>query len=173
MGIKKTGQVPASFCAFRNDEIAPDLVQRLLRAALLETGATSGNTCELYVSDEARDMERLADVRECRQGECFRSAPLAVAVVADKLGDVALEEHCIEVVRVLGAAASECGLSSVTMFTRGYMLTDGTQSEDAARGILGIPDGKTVFALMAFGYSSCRVADVDDADLEWDRIHIV
>ncbi len=156
---------------FSDKEIPAEYVQTLLQAALGTMHKGTGNTCELYVTDNRQLMDRLADARESG-AEAIKSAPLAVAVVADRLYDGSWVENCQNAVWAMRIAASELKLASVAIQIRGYSLTDGTLSDDVVRGVLDIPDGKTVCVLFAVGYAEIN-DKAGDEDLEWERIHIV
>ncbi len=161
----------ASF-SFDAREIPADDVQRLLQSALLTVMGNAANTCELYVTDDATLISRLADAREYGT-EALQTAPLVVAVVADRLYDGAWVENCSAAEWAMRMEAASMGLTTVAVQIRGYSLSDGTLSDEVVRGILGVPDDKTVFALLAVGYAGeCDACD-DDNELEWERIHIV
>ena len=71
---------------FCRTEIQADDVERVLRAALLATCGKEGNSVELYPVEDPHLLERLADARD-HGAECIAQAPMAVAVVADRLYD--------------------------------------------------------------------------------------
>lgn len=47
-------------------------------------------------------------------------------------------------------------------------------SDEVVRGILDIPESKTVYAVVAIGTADkpASQAEIDDDQLEWQRIHI-
>ena len=47
-------------------------------------------------------------------------------------------------------------------------------SDEVVRGILDIPESKTVYAVVAIGTAdkSAPPVEIDDEQLEWQRIHI-
>lgn len=161
----------ASF-SFDAREIPADDVQRLLQSALLTVMGNAANTCELYVTDDATLISRLADAREYGT-EALQTAPLVVAVVADRLYDGAWVENCSAAEWAMRMEAASKGLTTVVVQIRGYSLSDGTLSDEVVRGILGVPDDKTVFALLAVGYAGEYDVCDDGNELEWERIHIV
>lgn len=158
---------------FCRTEIQADDVEQVLRAALIATYGKDGNTVELYPVEDPHLLERLADARD-HGAECIAQAPMAVAVVADRLYDGAWVENCSAVVWAMCAQAAERQLAYRSVQIRGYQLTDGTMSDEVVRGILDIPESKTVYAVVAIGTAdkSAPPVEIDDEQLEWQRIHI-
>lgn len=158
---------------FCRTEIQADDVEQVLRAALIATYGKDGNTVELYPVEDPHLLERLADAR-AHGAECIAQAPMAVAVVADRLYDGAWVENCSAVVWAMCAQAAERQLAYRSVQIRGYQLTDGTMSDEVVRGILDIPESRTVYAVVAIGTAdkSAPPVEIDDEQLEWQRIHI-
>lgn len=158
---------------FCRTEIQADDVEQVLRAALIATYGNDGNTVELYPVEDPHLLERLADARD-HGAECIAQAPMAVAVVADRLYDGAWVENCSAVVWAMCAQAAERQLAYRSVQIRGYQLTDGTMSDEVVRGILDIPESRTVYAVVAIGTAdkSAPLVEIDDEQLEWQRIHI-
>lgn len=158
---------------FCRTEIQADDVEQVLRAALIATYGKDGNTVELYPVEDPHLLERLADARD-HGAECIAQAPMAVAVVADRLYDGAWVENCSAVVWAMCAQAAERQLAYRSVHIRGYQLADGTMSDEVVRGILDIPESKTVYAVVAIGTAdkSAPPVEIDDEQLEWQRIHI-
>lgn len=158
---------------FCRTEIQADDVEQVLRAALIATYGKDGSTVELYPVEDPHLLERLADARD-HGAECIAQAPMAVAVVADRLYDGAWVENCSAVVWAMCAQAAERQLAYRSVQIRGYQLTDGTMSDEVVRGILDIPESKTVYAVVAIGTAdkSAPPVEIDDEQLEWQRIHI-
>lgn len=158
---------------FCRTEIQADDVEQVLRAALIATYGKDGNTVELYPVEDPHLLERLADARD-HGAECIAQAPMAVALVADRLYDGAWVENCSAVVWAMCAQAAERQLAYRSVQIRGYQLTDGTMSDEVVRGILDIPESKTVYAVVAIGTAdkSAPPVEIDDEQLEWQRIHI-
>lgn len=158
---------------FCRTEIQADDVEQVLRAALIATYGKDGNTVGLYPVEDPHLLERLADARD-HGAECIAQAPMAVAVVADRLYDGAWVENCSAVVWAMCAQAAERQLAYRSVQIRGYQLTDGTMSDEVVRGILDIPESKTVYAVVAIGTAdeSAPPVEIDDEQLEWQRIHI-
>lgn len=158
--------------SFKSQELDAEDVQSLLQAALATTEQVDGNTCEIYVTDNRELLERLADARE-HGAESLRQAPMALAIVADRLYDGAWVENCSTALWAMHVRATELGLACQAIQIRGYSLTDGVMSDDVVRGILGIPDGKTVYALLAVGYASRHDCGSEECEVDWGRVHLV
>lgn len=154
-------------------ELPAESVEKILRAALLTAHGEEENSVELFVTDDTRLTERLADARD-HGSECVLAAPLVVAVAADRLYDGAWVEHCSAAVWAMCAQAAEAGLAYSPVQIRGYRLTDGTMSDEVVRGTLDIPDSKTVYAVVAFGKAATESGAVaaDSTSLDWQRVHV-
>lgn len=157
--------------SFESHEIPAEDVEQLLQASL-QTMKNRGNTCELYVTDDRKRLVRLADARESG-GESLLTAPLAVAIVADRLYDGAWVENCSAALWALRCRSAELGIASNAVQIRGYSLADGVLADEVVRGVLDIPDGKTVYAVVALGYPVSRVDNYTDKECDWGRIYIV
>lgn len=156
--------------SFRNGEIPPESVQQILRGALLTVYGSANNTVELYVTDEKPLLERLSDVRD--GAEILKYSSMAVAVAADRLYDGSWIENSMTSVWAICSKAAELGVAYVPLQIRGYSLSDGMLSDEIVRGIMGIPESKTVCSIVALGYSEFESYKVEDDDLDWERVHI-
>lgn len=156
---------------FQPGDIPADDVQKILQSALLSAYGNPSNTMELYATESRLQLEQLADSRESG-AEAVGRASLAVVVVADKLYDGSWIENCSHAVWAMRAQALELGVACQVVQIRGYSLTDGTLSDDVVRGVMDIPDGKTVYALVAFGSAEIKPSAVDAEELDWSKVHI-
>lgn len=156
--------------SFINGEIPPESVQQILRGALLTAYGSARNTMELYITDEKPLLERLSDVRE--GAEILKYCSLAIIVVADRLYDGSWIENSLASVWAICSKASELGVAYAPLQIRGYSLSDGTLSDEMVRGIMEIPEGKTVCSIVALGYSEIESYKVEDDELDWERVHI-
>ncbi len=156
--------------SFTEGEIPPETVQQILRGALLSAYGSAENTMELYVTDEEPLLERLSDVRE--GAEILKNCSLAIVVVADRLYDGSWIEHGLASVWAICSKAAEMGVAYVPLQIRGYSLSDGTLSDEIVRGIMEIPESKTVCSIVALGHSAVGNSRVEDENLDWERVHI-
>ncbi len=157
--------------SFLKKEFEPEALGLLLRAGLLFASEDAEDSLELYVTDDAHAIERLAEAREDRAGTILE-APFVVAVTADRLYDGAWVENCSRSVWMMCAQAASMKIAYCIVQIRGYALSDGTLADEVVRGILGIPDSKTVYALIAFGYAADYGSVAEEENLGWERIHI-
>lgn len=155
---------------FSRKDIPPENVQTILRAGLLTLSGRPSDTVELYLADDEALLERLADARSERN-DGLHSASLAIVVAADRLYDGSWVEHCSEAVCAMIFQAVSLGLSYDAVQIRGYRLSDGTMSDDIVKGVMDIPVGQTVYAVLYIGYPAGEPDGVSE-ELLWDRIHI-
>ncbi len=156
---------------FLKKELEPEAVGLLLRAGLLFATEDAQDSLELYVTDNGHAIERLADAREDK-ARAILGAPLVVAVTADRLYDGAWIENSSRSVWMMCAQAASMKISYSVVQIRGYALGDGTLADDVVCGILDIPENKTIYALVAFGYAAEHGVVADAESLGWERIHI-
>ena len=171
MKISDILSVPLGVADLKPGDIPADDVQMILQAALLAAYGDSSNSIELYATESRLQLEQLADSRDSG-AENVRNASLAVAVVADKLYDGSWIENCSHAVWAMRAQALELGVGCCVVQIRGYSLSDGTLSDDVVRGIMDIPDGKTVYALVAFGNAEMKPTVINAEELDWSKVHI-
>lgn len=155
---------------FQKKELSGDDIQEVVRAALLAM-QDEGNSAELYLADEPQLLQRLADSRE-HGAESIAHCAIAFAITADRLYDGAWVEHCSSAAWMICMQAAELGISYSNIQIRGYSLSDGTMADDVVRGILDIPEGQTVYSIVALGYAKDEQEPPTDDSLKWEKIHI-
>lgn len=156
---------------FRERPVEPELVDRLLRAALLAPSGRNREPCEIYVTADPRTIQALADAKD--HGSRFLAgAPLALAVAAQEaLTDTWVEDASI-VLTYIQLAAQSLGLGSCWIQIRGRHAdaAGSISSEDVVRRILGIGGDRRVQALVALGYPAESRPGKTETQLRWDSV---
>ena len=154
---------------FRNDTIAPDTVEAILKAALMAPSSRNRHTTRFFAIDSRDILERLADAKESGS-DFLRQAPLAV-VVADNPND----NDCWVEDGSIAAFAMQCqahdmGVASCWVQIRDRYLSDGTKSEDVVRGLTGIDEACRVLCIVAFGMPAHDIAPHNEENLKWENV---
>lgn len=173
MNLENIISLANSSCRYKKAEIPAEDVEALLRAALYAIACMQGNTCEIYLTDKPLDMARLSDARDGGRAKSLKDAPLLLAIAANPVHDVAMEEHCEGLLQTICSEATALGLTPCPVKIMGYYLSDGEKCEDCAGGILNVADGQAVYAVVGLGYAEKAETICDEDDLAWGRIHVI
>lgn len=156
---------------FTSTEIHPDVVQQILRAALLSPTSRNQRAWNFIVVDDKSDLEKLADAKE--QGSSMLAhAAFAVVVLGDAAhNDCWVEDGSIAAI-TMQYQAHDLGIASCWVQIRGRRLSDATLSSDVVRGILDIPEAYDVLCIVAFGHPAQPLPPHDDDSILWERVHL-
>ena len=163
-------QLRRSHRKFTNEEISPDDVQLILRAALMSPTSKSQRAWHFVVVDDPQAIEKLADAKDLGS-QFMKGAPLAVAVLGDPLhNDCWVEDASIAAIS-MQYQAEELGLGSCWVQMRGRGLTDGTPADEVIRGILNIPDNYHCLCIIALGHKADERQPQNEDKLKWENVH--
>lgn len=164
-------QTRRSIRKFTEEELKPEELQTILRAALMSPTSKSSRSWHFVVVDEKPLLEKLALCKEA--GAAFvADAPLAVVVLGDTAAtDVWVEDASIAAV-TMQYQATELGLGSCWAQVRNREMADGTPADDVLRFILGYPQNLTALAIIAFGHPAIERKPQDEDKLKWENVHV-
>ena len=163
-------QLRRSHRKFTNEEISPDDVQLILRAALMSPTSKSQRAWHFVVVDDQQAIEKLADAKDLGS-QFMKGAPLAVAVLGDPLhNDCWVEDASIAAIS-MQYQAEELGLGSCWVQMRGRGLTDGTPADEVIRDILNIPDNYHCLCIIALGHKADERQPQNEDKLKWENVH--
>ena len=155
---------------FSSEEIAPEAVQWILRAALMSPTSKSQRAWHFVVVDDKTDIEKLADAKNLGS-QFMKGAPLAVVVLGDPMqNDCWVEDGSIAAIS-MQYQAEELGLGSCWVQMRGRGLDDGTPADEVIRGILDIPANYNVLCVVAFGHYTDERKPQNEDNLKWENVH--
>ena len=156
---------------FTEEEISPEDVQLIMRAALMSPTSKSQRAWQFVVVDDKADIEKLADAKNLGS-QFMKGAPLAVAVLGDPMrNDCWVEDGSIAAVS-MQYQAEELGLGSCWVQMRARGLDDGTPADEVIRGILNIPANYSVLCIVAFGHKADERKPQNEDNLKWENVHI-
>lgn len=155
---------------FSSEEIAPEAVQLIMRAALMSPTSKSQRAWQFVVVDDKTDIEKLADAKNLGS-QFMKGAPLTVVVLGDPMqNDCWVEDGSIAAIS-MQYQAEELGLGSCWVQMRGRGLDDGTPADEVIRGILDIPANYNVLCVVAFGHYIDERKPQNEDNLKWENVH--
>lgn len=156
---------------FKDTHISPELVEMLMRAALMAPTSKRSNSWEFVLVDEPETLKALAVCKK-HGSQFLDKAPLAVVVLGyTTRSDVWVEDASIAAI-LLQLEAEDLGLGSCWIQVRERQAPDGTPSEAYVRDVLGIPSHLGVLAIIAVGVKGEEKAPFDESKLKWEKVHL-
>ena len=155
---------------FTDEEISPEHVQSILRAALMSPTSKSQRAWQFVVVDDKTDIEKLADAKDLGS-QFMKGAPLAIVVLGDpQKNDCWVEDGSIAAVS-MQYQAEELGLGSCWVQMRGSGLADGTPADEVIRGVLDIPANLNTLCIIAVGHKADERKPQNEDNLKWENVH--
>lgn len=155
---------------FTDEEISPEHVQSILRAALMSPTSKSQRAWQFVVVDDKTDIEKLADAKDLGS-QFMKGAPLAIVVLGDpQKNDCWVEDGSIAAVS-MQYQAEELGLGSCWVQMRGRGLADGTSADEVIRGVLDIPANLNTLCIIAVGHKADERKPQNEDNLKWENVH--
>ena len=154
---------------FRDKTVEPQVIDRMLRAAMQAPSATNQQPWEFIVIDDRRTIDRLADFSP--YAKMLPGAPLAVVILEKQDAKAPLFTE-----QDLGAAAQnmmlqlvEDGLGSVWMG-----VGRGTERETFLTEMFSLPETVKPFGVFAIGYPADENANkfvdrYDETRVHWNK----
>lgn len=155
---------------FTDEEISPEHVQSILRAALMSPTSKSQRAWQFVVVDDKTDIVKLADAKDLGS-QFMKGAPLAIVVLGDpQKNDCWVEDGSIAAVS-MQYQAEELGLGSCWVQMRGRGLADGTPADEVIRGVLDIPANLNTLCIIAVGHKADERKPQNEDNLKWENVH--
>ena len=156
---------------YKDRPVEQDKIDLLMEAALRSPSSRGFNPWEFVV---VTDPELLAGLAKTKpHGASFLAkAPLGIAVCADpEKSDVWVEDASIAAI-LLHLAATDLGLGSCWIQLRKRDHDDTQTASAYAARLLGLPDGKTVSAIMAIGYPAQQPKPHSRESLSFEKVSV-
>lgn len=171
MDFKDIVQKRRSVRRFTDEELTPEQVQALLRAALMSPTSKGTRAWHFIVVDDKQLLEKMSQCKSAG-ADFVKGAPLAIVVLMDtSLTDVWVEDASIAAVTIQ-YQATELGLSSCWAQIRMRGMEDGTPANDILRFLLGYPDTMQAEAIIAVGHQAIDRKLQDESNLKWESVHV-
>ena len=168
--FKDLAQIRRSHRKFTEEEISPEDVQAILRAALMSPTSKSQRAWQFVVVEDKQDIDKLADAKDLGS-QFMKGAPLAIVVLGDpQQNDCWIEDGSIAAIS-MQYQAEELGLGSCWVQMRGRGLADGTPADEVIRGVLDIPSNLNTLCIIAFGHKADQRKPQNEDNLKWENVH--
>lgn len=169
--FKDLAQMRRSHRKFTEQEIDPEDVRLILRAALMSPTSKGQRAWHFVVVEDKMDLEKLSDAKEMG-GSFLKDTPLCIVVLGDPLqNDCWIEDSSIAAIS-MQYQAEELGLGSCWVQMRGRGLSDGTSADVVIRGILDIPENLSVLCVIGIGHKADERKPQNEDKLKWENVHI-
>ena len=163
--------VRRSYRKFTSEEVDPEAVKTIIRAALMSPTSKTRRAWHFIVVDDKLDIEKIADAKDAG-AQLLKGAPLAIVVLGNpQENDCWIEDGSIAAIS-MQYQAEELGLGSCWVQMRDRGLSDGTSADEVLRGILDIPDEMCVLCVLAVGHKAEERKPQDEEKLKWENVHI-
>lgn len=156
---------------FTEEEISPDDVKLIIRAALMSPTSKSRRDWQFVVVDNKQDIEKLSDAKD-NGAQFIKTASLAVVVLGNPAQNDCWIEDCSIAAVSMQYQAEELGLGSCWAQMRGRGLSDGTSATDVIRGIVNAPEGYEVLCVLGIGHKADERKMQSDDKLKWENVHL-
>lgn len=156
---------------FTSEELAPEEVVTLLKAALMSPTSKRSNSWQFIAVDDKETLDKLSRCKE--HGAAFLAdAALAIVVMADPLAsDVWIEDASVASI-LIQLQAEDMGLGSCWIQVRERFTATGMSSDEYVHGILDIPLQLQVLSIIAIGHKGMERQPFDEEHLQWEKVHI-
>ncbi len=169
--FKDLVQARRSHRAFTPEEIDPEHLRLIMRAALMSPTSKGQRAWQFVVVD---DREKIGRISEAKQHGAapLRDAPLAICVLGDPAeNDCWVEDASIAAIS-MQYQAEDLGLGTCWVQMRGRGTSDGTSADETIRGILGIPGNMSVLCVLAVGHKASGRKPQNEDALKWENVHV-
>ena len=172
MDFKDLVQQRRSHRKFTDEEISPEELQLILRAALMSPTSKGQRAWQFAVVDDPLKIEQISDAKT--QGSQFlKDAPLCIVVMGDpQANDCWIEDGSIAAYSML-LQAEDLGLGGCWVQMRGRGLTDGTTAQSVIQGILDLPENLEVLCVLGFGHKGMTRQPQNEERLKWENVRVI
>jgi nitroreductase len=169
--FKDLVQLRRSHRKFTTEEMNPDDLKMILRAALMSPTSKSQRAWQFIVVDDPVAIEKLADAKDMGS-QFLKGAPLAIVVLGDPVqNDCWVEDGSIAAIS-MQYQAEDLGLGTCWVQMRGRGLSDGTSADTVIQGVLDIPENLSCLCVLAVGHKGDERKPQNEDKLKWENVHL-
>ena len=156
---------------FTEEEIDPESVRLILRAALMSPTSKGQRAWRFVLVDNPDSLQKMADAKDLG-AQFLAGAVLAVAVLGEpQKNDCWVEDGSIAAY-AMQLQAEELGLGSCWAQMRGRGLFDGTSADTVLRGVLDYPEDMSCLCVVGFGHWTDERKPQAEDKLKWENVHL-
>lgn len=168
--FKDLVQMRRSHRKYTDEEINPEDVQTIMRAALMSPTSKGRRAWHFVLVDNKVDIEKLADAK-AQFSQFLKEAPLAIVVLGDPVENPCWIEDASVAAITMQYQIEELGLGSCWIQMRNEVLSDGTTSDEVIRGVLDIPENMNCLCILAVGHAADQRKPQSEDRLKWENVH--
>ena len=154
---------------FRQEKIAPELVETIVEAALRAPSSRGINPWEFILVDDPAIMEKLSAAKQ-HGAEFLKNAPLGIVICADTTKSDVCVEDCSIAAIIIQLTALSLGLGSCWAQIRNRSHKSGIDAEAFVKELLGMPEQIMVETVIGIGHPDERKMPVKIETLQRDKI---
>lgn len=167
MELKQILELRRSTRKFTDREVAADVTERILKAALSAPSSRNSRSTRILVVENREKIAKMAEMRD--YGSAFlKNAPLAFVIAGDRSAADLWRENGAIAATILQLACVDEELASCWVHVDGrprvQAQPDGEQAADYLRTLLPIPAEWDVLCVIAAGYSDFHPAELPPYD---------
>lgn len=160
-----------SIRTFTDQKLSPTEVEEIMKAALLSPSSKNKMPWEFILVEDKKMLEQLS---KCKKNGArpLETCTLAIVVLANPIAsNVWIEDASIASI-MMQLQIEDLGLGSCWIQIRDRETIDGQNSEEYIRILLDIPMHLQVLDILTVGYKASDVANKDEDNLKWEKVHI-
>ncbi len=152
---------------YTNQPIEREVIDNILKVALLSPSSFGQNPVEFVVIDDKKMLNALANAKQIG-APSVRAASAAIVVMSDKF-ELWVEDTSVASTYLL-LAAEHYGLGACWNHIRGRRGQH-SSSEEEIKQILNIPSDYAILSIVALGYKGETKACLDENRINYNRVH--
>ncbi|MDP4277355.1 MAG: nitroreductase family protein [Bacteroidota bacterium] len=156
---------------FKETQISPELVESLMKAALMSPSSKNSRPWQFVLVDDPDKLKQLAACKKSGS-KLIGGTALSVVVIADPAVSDAWIEDASIASTLLQLEAEDLGLGSCWVQVRQRQTPDGGDAEAYVRQLLDIPETYSVLNIIGIGIKDEFHKPHDDAKLLWEKVHL-
>ena len=156
---------------FTTEQLTPDEVHTLLRAALMSPSSKGKHAWQFTVVDDAALLTALSQCKAAG-ADFLAGAPIAIVVSGDTAeSDVWIEDASVAAT-VLLYQAEDLGLGACWIQVRERYAADGTPAADIVSRLLQLPPHVQPLCIVAVGHKGMERKPFNEERLLWERVSV-
>lgn len=160
-----------SIRTFTDEQLTPDELAIIMRAALLAPSSKGQHSYEFVVVDEKEKLTALSQTKNMG-ADLLQGAAVAIVVMANpETSDVWIEDASVASTFIL-CQAEDLGLGACWVQIRERADAGGNDAEQNVRNILGIPETLRVVSVIGIGHKATERKPQNEDKIQWEKVHI-
>lgn len=158
-----------SIRSFAGGAVSRDVVEKLLVAGMAGPVGKGKKPWRFVVVQDAATIAKLSGARDPKQ-KLFDTASLVIAVFGDPQVADTWVEDCSVAMANMHLAADAMGLGSCWVQGRMRTAVDGASASDYVLGVLGVPEGLALEAMLVVGTIDSHPAPHTASDADFSLV---